>query len=239
MNINQIKELGHKAPITSPVVAEVREAYEQKSYDGQYGKKLKQRVKLAQGNDWIFCEMENQQDLSPFKGQTITITHGSDRDGKPTGVYGHKTEWQGKTYDNMRVTKSAKITSGGSAPAEAPRSAPTQTSQPTPQSHPSTPTNQPDLGKARAGLNQIANLMLLCYDAATYIRNEAQKKHGIDISPEAFEQKVSGLFIEANRKGIGNLVPSGTLGSPNPQTVKQEPAPEDEDEYEDDGDIPY
>ena len=53
-----------------------------------------------------------------------------------------------------------------------------------------------------------ANMMLLCLDAARFIKDTYQKKHDTQMTDEQFQAITSSLFINADKSGLISKVPN-------------------------------
>lgn len=73
------------------------------------------------------------------------------------------------------------------------------------------PQPQINLASAKQKLNQMANLYLLCMDAADYVASENKAQTNIQMTNEHYQACVSTLFIQAEKYHIHTMVPTGKL----------------------------
>ena len=69
----------------------------------------------------------------------------------------------------------------------------------------------PGPGGIKVAINRYANTMLACYDAAVYVKAQADNRHAGtvgEVSPEQFQAMVSSLFIQAMKDG--QVMPAGS-----------------------------
>ena len=114
MQINQIKAQNDKFIITTPVEGVLSDIREPRTFDGKDGQFTSQSAKLTQGQDWIFIEANGKDDLRQLEGQTVRF-ESTQSDHGINGVKVRKIQKGDKTYTNLRITASAKMTVVGSA----------------------------------------------------------------------------------------------------------------------------
>lgn len=111
MQISQIKNQNDKFVITTPVTAVVSEIKERRTINGNYGPSTTQSAKLTQGQDWIYAEFVNQDDITDAEGQTITMLSTEGKHGF-NGVAVKKVEKGDRTFTNLRITAAANVNMG-------------------------------------------------------------------------------------------------------------------------------
>tara|TARA_Y100000310_G_scaffold332892_1_gene409358 strand:- start:3938 stop:4654 length:717 start_codon:yes stop_codon:yes gene_type:complete len=62
--------------------------------------------------------------------------------------------------------------------------------------------------ETKKAITKSANLMLVCMDAARWTVEKYQEKHGESVPPEQFQAICSTLFINADKRGLVNNMPT-------------------------------
>jgi len=154
MNISKIKTQSDKQVIDSAsgIISDIKEPFEK---GGKYPE-VSQSAKLTEGQDWLFIEVVGT-DLREFEGKWITFTSSETQYGL-RGVAVKKTEKNGKTYTNLRVTAAAniKVTEGGESAPEP--SQPAQGGQDTPK--PSNAPQRPALPQTEGVLGMTVGMAI-------------------------------------------------------------------------------
>lgn len=230
MNIPQIKQMPDTAVIPTPVTGVLSDVKPMKSGTGNYGPWTNQGAKLSQGNEFLFVNFKDREDMTHFAGQTITIAATSGQH----GLNGVKVKKNGN-YTNLDVTKTADVKVGQGAPApQAPQPAPQayhQPQQPTPPAPQSAsgPIQGVVVGQA---LNLTVNALKDSRDplaeefkqdvwklASTFIRI-AQKLEKGQLAPIESAPHLNTQLPQSVQQAMASLQPASSL--PTPQEVMLE-----------------
>jgi CRISPR/Cas system CMR-associated protein Cmr3 (group 5 of RAMP superfamily) len=191
--------------------AQVKKVYEGKSGEGAKGAWSLQNIIVTDGSNDFKVVFSGRSHFTPadIEGTEIFVKSHVSKTGNMSGIMLKFSEYQEKVRQELWIYESAKLSFGDDNTGSAIIDYPTETK--------STESKDEfeEFNKSEDSVDAVkqlvlpaANMMLLCLDAAMYVKEQFESKHDTGMSREHFQAITSSLFINADKRGLITKVPN-------------------------------
>ena len=225
MKVSSISELTNSSEefVPESFRANVKKVYEAKEGEGEHGPWRIQPALVTDGTNDIRIVFSGRNAYAPsdIEGTEIYAKAKKTKKGHYSGLKLKIGTWQDKTKKELFIYEyadvsfgdeekgSAIIDKGGISTEEKPKSTSSTDNQSDSFEEFEAQENATDA--VRKNVAQSANMMLVCLDAARYVKQQFEGKHDTEMTPEQFQAIASSLFINADKRGLISSMPKGAL----------------------------
>jgi hypothetical protein len=207
-SIAELSSLAKDTPVTS-VSGTISNLGRRNEGSGKWGPYSFQDATISDATGSFPLTFGNFVDQGHLNGTQVTILLGRNNRGltitEKENFRSHqlekllKVDGKNATIVPGQIVQSSNSTATAHQPVAA-QLPPTQTATG------SLPTAE-DVTKARAEISKISNLYILCGMAANYIDGKLMEETGEKFTAETLQKTTACIFIEANKKGLGQRLP--------------------------------
>lgn len=216
MNVTTIDEILNAEDEFNPqsFKGEVKRVYDFKEGEGARGKWTLQPILVSSGGKEVRVVFSgrNQYASTDIEGTEIYAKAHPTKSGGYSGLKVKISEWKGEKKKELFVYESADVSFGdedkGSAIIDYPKTdAKTETASDN-ESFETFEANEDAVDAVKKALTKSANMMLVCLDAAKYVKSQYEGKHDTEMTDDQFQAISSSLFINADKRGLINEMPN-------------------------------
>lgn len=225
MKVSTINELVDSSEefVPESFRGKIKKVYEAKEGEGEHGPWRIQPALVTDGtNDMrIVFSGRNAYNPADIEGTEIYAKAKKTKKGHYSGLKLKISTWQEKTKKELFIYEYAEVSFGdedegsaiidkGGISTEKSSTSVSDTSSQT-DSFDKFEEKEGAVDAVRQNVAQSANMMLVCLDAAMYVKQQFEGKHDTGMSREHFQAITSSLFINADKRGLISNMPKGSL----------------------------
>ena len=206
------------------VRAKVEKVFDAKEGEGARGPWKLQAAVISQGGEEMRVVFSGRQTYLPddIVGTEIYARAKRTKSGTFSGLQLKLDEYQGKPKKELFIYDNAEVSFGDEEAGEAILDFPKSNSEgandnaqnvvtSTEQSVALSSDEEDSVLSAKKAITKSANLMLVCMDAARWVCQKYEEKHGENVTAEQFQAISSTMFINADKRGLVPTMPEKPL----------------------------